>query len=57
MDGETKIFQDKTKFKQYLSTRPAAQMILQEKLQYKESTYTKIKTTLVKINRLPTKSY
>jgi hypothetical protein len=32
IDGETKIFQDKTKFKQYLSTNPALQRILEGKL-------------------------
>ena len=41
IDGETKIFQDKTKFKQYLSTNPALQRILEGKLQHKEGTYTK----------------
>jgi hypothetical protein len=33
IDGETKIFQDKTKFKQYLSTSPTLQRIMEEKLQ------------------------
>jgi hypothetical protein len=32
IDGENKIFQDKTKFKQYLSTNPALQRILEGKL-------------------------
>ena len=44
IDRETKIFQDKTKFKQYLSTNSTLQRILEEKLQYKEGTYTKEKT-------------
>jgi hypothetical protein len=41
IDGETKIFQDKTKFKQYVSTNPALQRILERKLQQKEDTCTK----------------
>jgi hypothetical protein len=32
IDGETKIFQDKTKFKQYISTNPPLQRILERKL-------------------------
>ena len=44
IDGETKIFQDKTKFKQYLSTNPALQRILEGKLQHKEDTCTKERT-------------
>jgi hypothetical protein len=38
MDGETKIFQEKPKFKHYLSTNPALQRILEGKLQHKEDT-------------------
>jgi hypothetical protein len=41
IDGETKIFQDKTKFTQYPSTNPALQRILEGKLQHKEGTYIK----------------
>jgi hypothetical protein len=41
IDGETKIFQDKTKFKQYLHTNSALQKILEGKLQQKEGTCTK----------------
>jgi hypothetical protein len=37
IDGEAKIFQEKNKFKQYLSTNPALQRILEGKLQHKES--------------------
>jgi hypothetical protein len=44
IDGETKIFQDKTKFKQYPSTNRALQRILEGKLQHKEGIYTKEKT-------------
>ena len=36
IDGETKIFHDKTKFTQYLSTNPALQRIKKGKLQNKE---------------------
>jgi hypothetical protein len=44
IDGETTIFQEKTKFKQYLSTNPAIQKILEGKLQHKEYICTKEKT-------------
>jgi hypothetical protein len=40
IDGETKIFYDKTKFKQYLSTNPALQRIIEGKHQHKEGNYT-----------------
>ena len=43
IDGNTKIFQDKSKYKQYLSTNPALQRIIEGKLQY-EGTYTREKT-------------
>jgi hypothetical protein len=36
----TKIFQDKTKFTQYLSTNPALQRIIGGKYQHKEGNYT-----------------
>jgi hypothetical protein len=36
IDGETKIFHDKTKFTQCISTNPALQRIINGKLQYKE---------------------
>jgi hypothetical protein len=39
IDGE-KIFHDKTKFAQYLSTNPALQRIIDGKLQHKERNYT-----------------
>ena len=35
IDGETKIFHDKTKFARYLSTNPALQRIIGEKYQHK----------------------
>jgi hypothetical protein len=36
VDGETKVFHDKTKFTQYLSTNPALRRVIKGKLQYKE---------------------
>ena len=39
IDGETKIFHDKTKFTQYLSINPALQRIIDGKLQHKKTTY------------------
>jgi hypothetical protein len=36
IEGETKVFHDKTKFTQYLSTNPALQRIIKGKLQHKE---------------------
>jgi hypothetical protein len=44
IDGKTKIAQDKIKFKQYLSTSIALQMIIEGNFQYKEGTDTKGKT-------------
>jgi hypothetical protein len=43
IEGETKVFQDKTKFKQYLYTNPALQRIIEEKVQHKEGNYTQEK--------------
>jgi len=37
IDGETKIFHDKTKFMQYLSTNPALKRIINGKLQHKRN--------------------
>jgi hypothetical protein len=37
---ETKIFHDKYKFTQYLSTNPALQRIIDGKLQHKEGNHT-----------------
>jgi hypothetical protein len=45
INGETKVFQDKTKFKQYLSTNSTLQRILEGKLQHKEGTCTKERTS------------
>jgi hypothetical protein len=39
IDGETKIFHDKTKFTQYLSTNPALQRIIDGKHLNKEGNY------------------
>jgi hypothetical protein len=36
IDGETKVFYDKTNFTQYLSINPALQWIIEGKLQHKE---------------------
>jgi hypothetical protein len=38
--GETKVFHDKTKFTQYLSTNPALQRIVKAKLEHEEGKYT-----------------
>jgi hypothetical protein len=40
IDGETKVFHDKTKFTQYLSTNPALQRIIKGKHQHKGGNYT-----------------
>jgi uncharacterized coiled-coil protein SlyX len=37
--GETKVFHDKTKFAQYLSTNPSLQRIIKGKLQHKDENY------------------
>jgi hypothetical protein len=36
IDGETKVFHDKTKFTQYVSMNPPLQRIIKGKLQHKE---------------------
>jgi hypothetical protein len=40
IDGETKVFHDKIKFTQYLSTNLALQRIIKGKLQHKDGNYT-----------------
>jgi hypothetical protein len=40
IDGETKIFHDKDKFTEYLSTNSALQRITDGKCQHKEENYT-----------------
>jgi hypothetical protein len=39
IDGEIKVFDDKTKFTLYLPTNPALQWIILAKLQHKEGNY------------------
>jgi hypothetical protein len=39
IDGESKVFHDKTKFKQYLSMNPGLQRIIKGKPQHKEGNY------------------
>jgi hypothetical protein len=39
IDGETKVFHDKTKFIQYLYVNPSLQRIIKGKLQHKEGNY------------------
>ena len=39
IDGENKVFHDKTKFTKYLSTNPDLQRIIKGKLQHKEENY------------------
>ena len=39
ISGEPKLFHDKTKFKQYLSTNPALPKTIEGKLQYKGGNY------------------
>jgi hypothetical protein len=36
IDGETKVFQDKTKFREYLSMNPALQEMINGKPQHKQ---------------------
>jgi hypothetical protein len=40
IDGETKVFYDKTKFTQYLSRNPALQRIIKGKHQHRDGKYT-----------------
>jgi hypothetical protein len=40
IDGENKVFHDKTKFTYYLSTNPALQRIITEKNKYKNRNHT-----------------
>jgi hypothetical protein len=39
IDGETKVFHDKSKFTQYLSMNPVLQRIIKGTLQHKEGNY------------------
>jgi hypothetical protein len=45
IDGENKVFHDKTKFTQYLPMNPALQRIIKGKLQHKEESYVLEKAT------------
>ena len=47
IDGEAKIFHDKTKFTQYLSTNPALQRIIDGKHQHKGGNYTLEKNKVI----------
>ena len=40
IDGEMKVFHNKTKFTQYLSTNPSLQRIIKGKYQNKDGNYT-----------------
>jgi hypothetical protein len=40
IDGETKVFHDKTKFTQYRSRNPVLQRIIKGKCQHKDGNYT-----------------
>jgi hypothetical protein len=44
INGETKTFRGKTKFRQYLSNNPTLQRILEGKFQHKEGNYTQKNT-------------
>jgi hypothetical protein len=48
---ETKVFHDKTKFTQYLSTNPALQRIMNGKCQHKEGNYTLEKARKLSFNK------
>ena len=62
IDGETKVFHDKTKFTQYVSMNPALQRIIMGKHQYKDGNYalekeSNLSTNLKEdsyMNRIPT---
>jgi hypothetical protein len=51
IDGETKVFQEKTKFTQYLSTNPVLQSIIKGKFQHKEGNYALEKTRKQSFNK------
>jgi hypothetical protein len=51
IDGETKVFHDKTKFTNYLSTNPAFQRIITEKKQYKEGNHALEKAIKYSLNK------
>jgi hypothetical protein len=51
IDGETKVFHDKTKFTQHLSIKPALQRIINGKHQHKEGNYTLEKARKLSFNK------
>jgi hypothetical protein len=51
IDGETKVFHDKTKFTQYLSTNPVLQSIIKGKQQHKDGNYTLEKARIQSFNK------
>jgi hypothetical protein len=51
IDGETKVFHDKTKFTQYLSINPALQRIIKGKHQHKDRNYTLEKARKYSFNK------
>jgi hypothetical protein len=51
INGETKVFHDKTKFTQYLSMNPALQRIIRGKHQIKDGNYTLEKARTYSFNK------
>jgi hypothetical protein len=51
VDGETKVFHDRTKFTHYLSTNPALQRIITEKNQYKDGNHVLEKARRQSLNK------
>ena len=52
MDGETKVFHDKTKFTHYLSTKPALERIITtKKKKYKDGNHTLEKARRQSLNK------
>jgi hypothetical protein len=56
IDGETKVFCDIIKFKQYLSMNPALQRIIKGKHQHKDRNYTLENTRKKSFNKPKTKA-
>jgi hypothetical protein len=56
IDEETKVFHDKTKFTQYLSTNQALQRIIKGKLQHKKEKYVLEKNKKVILQKTRTES-
>jgi predicted GIY-YIG superfamily endonuclease len=51
IDGESKVFHNKTKLTHYISTNPALQMIITEKNQYKEGNHALEKARKKSLNK------